>query len=68
MIHFYNPDSSRWEAIDNPDRFDVERILDMVREPCSRCSAEVLFRPHSDDSPDIVVEHQSGCPNAGGDH
>jgi hypothetical protein len=64
MIHFYNSASGHWEAIDNPDRFDVERILEAVERPCMSCDADVLFRPGSDDSPDIVIEHEANCPNA----
>lgn len=62
MIHYYDPDKQIWRAIENPTRDDIVRILSLVRRPCSECDADVLLRPGSDDSPDVVISHQSGCP------
>jgi len=61
VIHFYDPESGRWQAIQNPGRDDIVRILEMVRRPCAECNADVLFRPGSDDSPDVVICHEDGC-------
>jgi hypothetical protein len=61
VLHFYDHDSRSWRAIENPGRDDIARILAMVRAPCSQCDADVLFRPGSDDSPDVVICHEDGC-------
>ena len=52
MIHFYNPDSGRWEAVDDPDRFDVERILERCEHPAHGaapifCSAPAATTPRT---------------------
>ena len=63
-IHYYDQETHTWRAIENPSRDDIARILALVQRPCSACDADVLFRPGSDDSPDVVIYHEDDCPAA----